>query len=135
MTLLRYITLGYFVALMSAASLNYIPISGIIDANGRAFGVFALDLFDDSLHVASALWALIAGALSHRASRLFLVYFGTAYLMDGVLGLFTGSGYLDFGIFIYGIYEYPSFLIKFAANLPHILLGGFAIFAAKAWGR
>ncbi len=39
--------------LLAAASLNYIP--GLTDAQGRAFGVFALDLYDDALHVASAL--------------------------------------------------------------------------------
>ncbi len=129
MTLLRYISLGYFVSLSIAASLNYLPIDGIIDDQGRAFGVFALDLFDDALHIASALWALIAAVLSHKASRIFLTYFGAAYLLDGLMGLATGSGYLDFGIFVYGFYEYPSFLIKLAANIPHLALGGFAVFA------
>ena len=52
---LRRIALVYMVILLAAASLNYIP--GLTDAEGRAFGVFALDIFDDALHVASALWA------------------------------------------------------------------------------
>jgi hypothetical protein len=43
---------------LMTASLNYIP--GLTDAEGRAFGVFALDIFDDRLHVASAAWAGIA---------------------------------------------------------------------------
>ena len=55
---LRSIALVYMVILLAAASLNYIP--GLTDAEGRAFGVFALDIFDDALHVASALWAGIA---------------------------------------------------------------------------
>ena len=135
MTALRRIAIGYAVVLFAAASLNYLPIPGIIDAEGRAFGVFALDLFDDSLHVASGLWALIAGLMSHRASKVFLTWFGALYLADGALGLATGSGYLDFGIFVYGFYEYPSFLIKLAANMPHISLGAFAVIAAGLFDR
>ena len=60
--------------------------------------MFALDIFDDLLHVASAAWAGIAAALSARASKIFLRYFGLLYLTDGLLGLATGSGYLDLGI-------------------------------------
>jgi hypothetical protein len=130
MTLLRIIALGYFISLLIAASLNYLPIPGIIDDQGRAFGVFALDIFDDLLHVASALWALAAALISHRASKIFLTYFGALYLADGLLGLATGSGFLDLGIVFYGFFEYPSFAIKFAANLPHLFLGGFALFSA-----
>jgi hypothetical protein len=135
MTLLRYIALGYFASLTIAASLNYLPIPGIIDNQGRAFGIFALDIFDDALHIASALWALAAAFISHKAAKTFLLWFGVAYLADGLLGLATGSGYLDFGIFIYGFYEYPNFAIKLAANTPHLLLSGFAVLAAKLWDR
>lgn len=134
MTTLRLITFGYFVSLLVAASLNYLPIRGIIDDQGYAFGIFALDVFDDLLHLASALWALVAALVSHRASRIFLTYFGALYFADGLLGLATGSGFLDAGILIYGFYEYPSFLIKLAANIPHLLLGGFAL-AAAMFGR
>ena len=41
------------VVLLAAASVNYVP--GLTDAEGRAFGIFALDIYDDALHVASAL--------------------------------------------------------------------------------
>ena len=134
MTALRLLTFGYFISLLIAALLNYLPIPGIIDDQGNAFGVFALDVFDDLLHVASALWALAAALISHRASRIFLTYFGTLYFADGLLGLATGSGFLDAGILIYGFYEYPSFLIKLAANIPHLFLGSVAI-AAAFFGR
>ena len=135
MTLLRKIAFGYFIVVGFAASLNYLPIPGIIDENGNAFGIFALDLFDDLLHLVSALWALAASLISHRASKIFLTWFGLAYLLDGLLGLATGSGFLDFGIFVYGFYEYPSFLIKLAANIPHLALGGFAVLSAKVFDR
>lgn len=132
MTIHRKIALGYFVVLLGAASLNYIP--GVTDADGVAFGIFALDLFDDALHAASAAWALVAALVSARAARTFLVLFGALYLGDGALGLATGSGYLDFGIFTYGVQDL-DFGFKVLANLPHIALGGIALASGLWLGR
>jgi len=128
MTLLQKICIGYFVALMGAASLNYVP--GLTDENGLAFGIFALDIFDDSLHVASAIWALASAFISHRASKFFLIVFGALYLGDGVFGFFTGYGYLDLGIFTNGSDGLSFTFLRLAANVPHLFLGGFALLAA-----
>lgn len=128
MTLLQKICVGYFVALMGAASLNYIP--GLTDENGLAFGIFALDIFDDSLHVASAIWALASAFISHRAAKFFLIVFGALYLGDGVFGFFTGYGYLDLGIFTNGSDGMSFTMIRLLANVPHLFLGGFALWAA-----
>ncbi len=127
MTRLRKITLGYFVVLMLAASLNYIP--GLTDENGLAFGIFELDIYDDALHVASALWALAAALTSQNASRIFLILFGLAYLGDGVFGFFTGYGYLDLGIFTNASLGPDFSLVRLLANLPHLALGGFGLWA------
>jgi len=132
MTTLRWIAAGYAVALLFAAALNYIP--GINDAEGRAFGIFALDIFDDLLHLVSALWAAVAAWLSHRAARAFLFYFGILYFADGLLGLATGSGYLDLGIVNFGVVDLP-FSFKILANLPHLALGGFAILSVYMFDR
>ena len=126
MTRHQKIALGYFVALTGAAALNYIP--GVKDAQGRAFGIFALDIFDDALHLASALWALAAALISRRAATTFLILFGAFYLADGAMGLALGSGYLDLGIFTNGVLDLP-FGFKILANTPHIALGGFALIA------
>ncbi len=67
MSLMRSIALGNFVVLLAAAALNYVP--GLTDADGLAFGIFALDIFDDALHLASALWALVAALISHRTAH------------------------------------------------------------------
>jgi len=132
MNIHQMISLGFFAVLLFAAALNYIP--GINDEDGRAFGIFALDIFDDALHAASASWALVAALVSARAARLFLLIFGALYLGDGVLGLVTGSGYLDFGIFNYGVQDLP-FGFKILNNLPHIALGGIAVFSGLFLGR
>lgn len=134
MTSMQKLCLVYFVVLMVAASLNYIP--GLTDEDGLAFGIFALDIYDDALHVASALWALIAGLLSHRAARMFMILFGAAYLGDGVFGFFTGYGYLDLGIFTNASAGMDFSLGRVLANVPHLALGALAVWAGvKNIGR
>ena len=127
MTNLQKLAILYFIALMLAAAINYIP--GLTDDDGLAFGIFALDIYDDSLHVASALWALGAALVSHKASRTFMLLFGSAYLLDGIFGFFTGYGFLDLGIFTNGSEGLDFSLNRFLANLPHLVLGGVAVIA------
>lgn len=123
----RKLTLGYFVVLLAVAGLNYVP--GVRDEAGLVFGIFALDPYDDALHLTSALWALGAGLISERAARSFLVLFGLAYLADGGFGLFTGWGFLDLGIFTNASLGFDLSLPRLLANLPHLGLGGLAAYA------
>jgi hypothetical protein len=111
------------VALLFAAATDYVP--AFIDSEGRVFGLFHLDIYKDALHVVSGLWAL-ASALSRRSAIFFLRVFGTLYFLDGVMGVFTGSGYLDLSIFIDGVRN-VSPMIKFLSSLPHLGLGAFGI--------
>ncbi|MFD1880430.1 hypothetical protein [Paracoccus pacificus] len=124
MTTQQKVAMLYALLLLGAAALNYLP--GLTDDQGRVFGIFALDIFDDLLHLASALWAFFAALIGGRAARQFLLIFGGLYLADGLLGLATGSGFLDLGIFNYGVLDQP-FKFKVLASGPHILLGGFAL--------
>ena len=64
----RRLALGYCVVLAGVAALNYVP--GVPRPDGAVFGIFALDAYDDALHLASALWAGAAAAISARAARL-----------------------------------------------------------------
>jgi hypothetical protein len=122
----RKVAVAYAVILALVASLNYLPIPGIVDDQGRTFGIFALDIYDDGLHLASALWALAATLISVRASRMFLILFGALYFLDGLLGCFAGSGFLDLGIFTWGWLDIPVTL-KILSSVPHLILGGIAL--------
>jgi hypothetical protein len=133
---LRIIAAVYAVLFVVVTSLNYIP--GLTDAQGRTFGLFALDVFDDALHAASGLWAALAAWTSTRATLIYFRAFGSLYCLDGLLGLFTGSGYLDLGILFHGVLDLP-FVTRVLMNLPHIAIGGFAVFAGfvlpRIWPR
>ena len=111
-------------ALLFAAATDYIP--AFIDQEGRVFGLFHLDIYKDALHLASAAWAIAAALISRQASIFFLKVFGTLYFLDGVMGVFTGSGYLDLSIFIDGVRS-TSAWVKFASSVPHLVLGLFGI--------
>ena len=126
MDLIRLLAVGYFLMFVGVAALDYMP--GVNDARGYLFGLFDLDIYDDSLHLASGLWALVAAWHSREWAVFYFRLFGILYFLDGVMGFFLGSGYLDFGILIYGVVDLPL-VIRFLANLPHLVIGGFAIFA------
>jgi hypothetical protein len=124
MTRLRWVCIGFVAFLAFAVVVGHIP--AFVDSDGRTFGIFKLNLFNDVLHSVSALWALIAAITSHRAAKFFLTYFGILYFADGALGLLTGSGYLDLGILRNGWLDLP-FSFKIFANTPHLGLGSVAI--------
>jgi Domain of unknown function (DUF4383) len=107
-------------ALLFAALTDYVP--QFRDESGKVFGLFALDIYKDALHVASGVWAAVAAMTSRRASEAFLRIFGTLYLADGIMGVFTGSGFLDLSIITEGVRN-VSTTIKFLSSLPHLLLG------------
>ena len=121
----RAVGWAYFVMFMAIVALDFVP--AFVDAEGRLFGLFTLDFYDNALHFASGAWAGIAAWLGRGAARAYFRLFGPLYFLDGLMGLALGSGYLDFGIFIYGTLDL-SLMIRFLANLPHLLIGGIAAF-------
>ena len=123
---------GYALGFVVVVAIGYVP--AFLDGDGNLFGLFKLDLYDDSLHLASGIWAGVAAWLSHDAARLYFRIFGPLYFLDGVLGLITGSGYLDGGIFLYGPLDLPM-TTRFFANLPHLLIGGIAIWVGYRLAR
>ena len=123
----RIAALALSAALLFAAATDYVP--AFMDAEGRVFGLFRLDVYKDALHVASGLWAA-ASALSRRSAVFFLKVFGTLYFADGVMGVFTGSGYLDLSFLIDGVRN-VSTAVKILSSLPHLGLGALGI--AVGW--
>ena len=123
----RILAAAYAAILAVVASLNYLPIPGLVDEAGLTFGIFALDPFDDALHAVSALWAGWAAWRSHKAAEFFCLSFGFLYLADGALGMLTGWGYLDLAICFNASLGADFGLFRWLANLPHLGLGGLAL--------
>ncbi len=135
MALVQKYAIGYAILFFAVVAIGYVP--GFTDSNGNLFGLFSLQWWDDALHGFSGIWALAAAMISQRASTLYFRLFGALYLFDGVLGFLTGQGCLDGGIFINGIdaiigvsdVEFPA---RFFANLPHLIIGGIAVWIGFA---
>lgn len=132
MNLIRKLGWVYAIMFFIIASLAYIP--GLTDESGLLFGLFSLELHDDLLHLGSGAWAALAAWRSTRASILYFRLFGILYGLDGILGLFLGQGYLDGGLFFHGITELPL-MTRVFANLPHILIGGVAVYIGFVLSR
>lgn len=128
MTLIQKLGIAYAVMFFLVVAIGYVP--AFNDANGYLFGLFSLQWYDDLLHAFSGVWALVASLISERQAILYFRLFGAVYLFDGVLGLVTGSGCLDGGIFINGFRSFDDieFPVRFFANAPHLAIGGFAVF-------
>lgn len=115
----------YALMFIFLGSLAHIP--WINDEHGMTLGIFSLQWYDDVLHYASGAWAAFAAWRSAKDSEFYFKLFGLIYGLDGVMGLLTGQGYLDGGIFINGITP-MDWGLKFFANIPHIAIGGIAVF-------
>jgi len=127
MTLIQKLAIAYAVLFFAVVGIGYVP--AINDANSYLFGLFSLQWYGDLLHAFSGIWALSAALISHSASVLYFRLFGAVYLFDGVLGLFTGSGCLDGGIFTDGFRSFQDIEMttRFFANAPHLAIGGIAV--------
>jgi hypothetical protein len=135
MSLIQKLGIAYAAMFFLVVAIGYVP--AFNDASGQLFGLFSLQWYDDLLHAFSGVWALAAAVVSHRASVLYFRLFGSVYLFDGVLGLVTGSGCLDGGIFIDGFRSFNDIElpVRFFANLPHLLIGGIAVYIGFVLAR
>ncbi|MES2966319.1 MAG: DUF4383 domain-containing protein [Patescibacteria group bacterium] len=135
MSIIRILGLGYAAMFFFVAFMGYIP--AFLDDQGNLFGLFTLDMYDNTLHATSGVWALIAALISNKQIILYFKIFGSVYFLDSIIGLYAGNSFLDFGIFIYGMAD-NSFLLNFFLNVPHVFIGGIAMFfgfylSRKTW--
>ncbi|HSL30814.1 MAG TPA: hypothetical protein VK900_16550 [Anaerolineales bacterium] len=122
----------YAIMFFFLGSLAHIP--WINDEHGMTLGIFSLQWYDDLLHYGSGLWAAIAAWRSFKDSVFYFKLFGAIYALDGVMGFFLGQGYLDGGIFLQGITPL-DLSTRFLANIPHILIGGIAMYIGFVMSR
>ena len=104
------------------------------DAQGYNFGLFKIDPIDDVVHLLTAILGLVAAWYGVRASRLFLVVFGTLYALDALTGMVSQLGLLDLSLIhntlLGATIVNPDFGIKnWLINAPHIVISAAMIYS------
>ena len=65
---------------LAVYSLDFVP--GVMDANGKMFGLFSMTTFVDVGHLGLGMLALISGFVGPRASRVYFWFLGFFYAAD-----------------------------------------------------
>jgi hypothetical protein len=65
---------------LAVYSLDFVP--GVMDANGKMFGLFSMTTFVDVGHLGLGTLALISGFVGPRASRVYFWFLGFFYAGD-----------------------------------------------------
>jgi hypothetical protein len=121
--MLRKVTfaMGIFGAVVVA--LGWVPgISPHAGHERMMFGAFAISAVDDITHGLTALAAWAAALHSDRASRLFLVTFGSYYALDATFYLLNGF-----------VNDLP-WTADIMLNLPHVVVSSVMLFTAYSYG-
>lgn len=129
--LYKYLTvrnLAWLFALMFAilVGMNYMPF--LYAENGLIFGSFKLEPIANWLHVLSGIWVALAAMHSRNASLFYFRVFGTAYFIDGIVGVLAGRAYLNLRIFDHGAEPVADLTTRLILNFPHLLIGGIAMY-------
>jgi len=108
---------GYALLFLGVYAIDYVP--GVMDANGKMFGLFSMTPLVDFGHLALGSLAVISALISKKVARLYFWMLGVVYGIDVVTYVFTH---------LHTISPMTNFLV----NLPHtaIFISAFII-AAK----
>jgi hypothetical protein len=111
---------GFAVLFLFVYSLDYVP--GIMDSNGKMFGLFSMTTFVDIGHIGLGLLALISGFVGPRTSRVYFWFLGFFYAAD---------------VIIYAIRHLHliSPVTNLLVNMPHMLVSIAAFLIAINVGR
>jgi hypothetical protein len=71
---------GFALLFLAVYSLDYVP--GIMDANGKMFGLFSMTTFVDLGHLGLGTLALISGFVGPKAARFYFWFLGFFYAAD-----------------------------------------------------
>jgi hypothetical protein len=111
---------GFALLFLFVYSLDYVP--GIMDSNGKMFGLFSMTTFVDVGHLGLGLLALISGFVSPRTARVYFWFLGFFYAAD---------------VIVYAIRHLHliSPVTNLLVNMPHILVSIAAFLIAINVGK
>src|SRR5277367_3873181 len=79
-TTIQKCAFGFAVLFLAVYSLDYVP--GIMDSNGKMFGLFSMTTFVDIGHLGLGTLALISGFVGPRTARVYFWFLGFFYAAD-----------------------------------------------------
>jgi hypothetical protein len=82
-TTIQKCAFGFALLFLFVYSLDYVP--GIMDSNGKMFGLFSMTTFVDIGHLGLGLLALISGFVGPRTSRVYFWFLGFFYAADVII--------------------------------------------------
>ncbi len=123
---IRNFTWAYVLLFVLLVGMNYMPF--LYAENGMVFGFFKLEPEGNILHVISGIWATIAALTSRNAQLFYFRVFGSAYFLDGIVGVVFGSAYLNLHIFDPAHAPVADMMTRLVVNAPHLVIGGAAMF-------
>jgi hypothetical protein len=119
-TTIQKCAFGFALLFLFVYSLDYVP--GIMDSNGKMFGLFSMTTFVDIGHLGLGLLALISGFVGSRTSRVYFWFLGFFYAAD---------------VIIYAIRHLHliSPITNLLVNMPHMLVSIAAFLIAINVGK
>jgi hypothetical protein len=111
---------GFAAMFLGVYSLDYVP--GIMDSNGKMFGLFSMTTIVDIGHLVLGALAVVGALHSEKLARIYFYFLGVAYAADVVTYVFSHLDTLS---------PKTNFLI----NLPHTVIFIAAFIIAVKVGR
>lgn len=123
---IKKLTLAFSLMFAILVVMNYVPF--LYAENGLMFGFFKLEPIANWLHVLSGIWAVSAALYSVGACLFYFRVFGTAYFLDGVIGVLAGKAYLNLRLFDSNADPVTDIVSRIIINIPHLVIGGLAMY-------
>ena len=119
-TTIQKCAFGFALLFLAVYSLDYVP--GVMDANGKMFGLFSMTTFVDIGHLGLGALALISGFVGPRTARIYFWFLGFFYAAD---------------VINYAIrhLHFISPVTNLLVNMPHVLVSVAAFLVAINVGR
>jgi len=111
---------GFAIMFLAVYSLDFVP--GIMDANGKMFGLFSMTTFVDIGHLGLGALALISAFISAKAARVYFWFLGLFYAADVI-------------IYFFGHLHTMPILKNVMINGPHAIISIAAFLIALKVGR
>ncbi len=82
-SVIQKVAFGYALLFLAVYSMDFIP--GVMDANGKMFGLFSMTTFVDVGHLGLGTLALISGFVGPRTARGYFWFLGVFYALDVII--------------------------------------------------